>query len=50
MTVNPVSKLDSYPIPNVEDLFVKLKVIFSKIDLATLINSYHLMRYLSSML
>ena len=36
LTVNPVSKLDRYPIPKVEDLFVKLKKgkQFTKIDLS----------------
>ena len=35
MTVNPVSKLDSYPIPKVEDIFATLTKgkLFSKIDL-----------------
>ena len=35
VTVNPVSKLDRYPIPKVEDLFVKLSKgkQFSKLDL-----------------
>ena len=35
VTVNPVSKLDRYPIPKVEDLFVKLSKgkHFSKLDL-----------------
>lgn len=35
MTVNPVSKLDAYPIPKVEDLFAQLTKgkLFSKIDL-----------------
>ena len=37
VTVNPVSKLDRYPIPKVEDLFVKLSKgkQFSKLDLLT---------------
>ena len=36
MTVNPVSKLDSYPIPKIEDLFAMLAKgkLFSKIDLS----------------
>ena len=35
LTVNPVSKLDRYPIPKVEDLFAALAggKVFSKIDL-----------------
>ena len=35
-TVNPVSRLDKYPIPKVEDLFVKLTggCTFTKIDLS----------------
>ena len=35
-TVNPVAKLDRYPIPKVEDLFVKLtgSCTFTKIDLS----------------
>ena len=35
-TINPVSKLDKYPIPKVEDLFVKLTggCTFTKIDLS----------------
>ena len=35
LTVNPVSKLDRYPIPKVEDLFAALGggMLFSKIDL-----------------
>lgn len=35
LTVNPVSKPDQYPIPKVEDLFVKLSngKLFSKLDL-----------------
>ena len=35
-TVNPVAKLDKYPIPKVEDLFVKLTegCTFTKIDLS----------------
>lgn len=35
-TVNPVSKLDKYPIPKVEDLFATLAGgrLFSKIDLS----------------
>ena len=35
-TVNPVSKLDRYPIPKVEDLFAKLSGgrTFTKIDLS----------------
>ena len=35
-TVNPVAKLDRYPIPKVEDLFVKLSAecTFTKIDLS----------------
>ena len=36
VTVNPVSKLDKYPIPKVEDLFVRLSKgkYFSKLDLS----------------
>ncbi len=36
VTVNPVSKLDAYPIPKVEDLFTKLQggTSFTKIDLS----------------
>ena len=36
LTVNPVIKLDHYPIPKIEDLFTKLSggVIFSKLDLS----------------
>ena len=36
LTVNPLSKLDSYPIPKVEDLFAALGggKLFSKIDLS----------------
>ena len=36
VTVNPVSKLDTYPIPRVEDLFASLKKgnTFTKIDLS----------------
>ena len=36
VTVNPVSKLDKYPIPKVEDLFAKLEKgkYFSKLDLS----------------
>ena len=36
LTVNPVSKLDSYPIPKVEDLFARLAKgrYFSKLDLS----------------
>ena len=36
MTVNPVSKLDRYPLPKVEDLFAMLRKgkVFSKIDLS----------------
>ena len=35
VTVNPVSKLDRYPIPKVEDLFARLSKgkLFSKLDL-----------------
>ena len=35
-TVNPVAKLDKYPIPKVEDLFVQLTggCTFTKIDLS----------------
>jgi hypothetical protein len=35
-TVNPVSKLDRYPIPRVEDLFAKLKggKMFTHLDLS----------------
>ena len=35
MSVNPVAKLDCYPIPNVEDLFANLKQgrLFTKLDL-----------------
>ena len=35
MSVNPVAKLDRYPIPNVEDLFANLKQgrLFTKLDL-----------------
>ena len=36
MTINPISKLDKYPIPKVEDLFASLKKgkTFTKIDLS----------------
>ena len=36
ITVNPVSKLDRYPIPRVEDLFARLNKgkYFSKLDLS----------------
>ena len=36
LTVNPVSKLDAYPIPKVDDLFAMLKKgkLYSKIDLS----------------
>ena len=36
VTVNPVSKLDKYPIPRVEDLFARLRKgkCFSKLDLS----------------
>ena len=36
VTINPVSKLDRYPIPKVEDLFTRLKKgkYFSKLDLS----------------
>ena len=36
LTVNPITKLDHYPIPKIEDLFTKLSggVIFSKLDLS----------------
>ena len=36
VTVNPVSKLDKYPIPKVNDLFAKLRKgkYFSKVDLS----------------
>ena len=36
VTVNPVSKLDRYPIPKVADLFAKLGKgkLFSKLDLS----------------
>ena len=36
LTVNPVTKLDHYPIPKIEDLFTKLSggVTFSKLDLS----------------
>ena len=36
LTVNPVSKLDSYPIPKVEDLFARLRggKYFTKLDLS----------------
>jgi len=36
VTVNPVSKLDRYTIPKIEDLFVKLSKgkYFSKLDLS----------------
>ena len=36
VTVNPVSKLDRYPIPKVEDLFARLSKgkLFSKLDLS----------------
>ena len=36
VTVNPVSKIDRYPIPNVEDLFARLckSKLFSKLDLS----------------
>ena len=36
LTVNPVSKLDSYPISKIEDLFIMLTKgkLFSKIDLS----------------
>ena len=36
VTVNPVSKLDKYPIPRVEDLFARLRKgkYFSKLDLS----------------
>ena len=37
MTLNPVSKLDRYPIPKVEDLFASLKKgkLFTKLDLSS---------------
>ena len=36
VTVNPVSKLDRYPIPKVEDLFARLRKgkLFSKLDMS----------------
>ena len=36
VTVNPVSKLDRYPIPKIEDLFARLRngKFYSKIDLS----------------
>ena len=36
VTVNPVSKLDRYPIPKVEDLFARLRKgkLFSKLNLS----------------
>ena len=36
MTVNPVSKLDKYPIPRVEDIFATLEKgkFFTKLDLS----------------
>ena len=35
MTVNPVTKLDRYPVPKVEDLFATLsnEKVFTKLDL-----------------
>ena len=36
MTINKVSKLDRYPIPNIEDLFANLSgdQMFSKLDMS----------------
>ena len=33
VTVNPVGKLDRYPVPKVEDLFAKHGKLFTKLDL-----------------
>ena len=33
-TVNPVSKLNRYPIPRIEDLSLKKEKLFTKLDLS----------------